>query len=116
MNLWCDSSNIWLPEDYIIKSSQTVDLNKFEGMNCYVGVDLAATSDLTAVAYLVIDNDKYYFKVHYYLPESALKEKSDKELYKYWKQQGLLTITDGNVTDYDYITNDMMKYADIVNI
>jgi phage terminase large subunit-like protein len=54
--------------------------------------------------------------VHYYLPESALREKVDKELYKYWKQQGLLTITPGNVTDYDYITTDILKYSEVVNI
>lgn len=116
LNLWCDSSDVWLPEDYIIKSSSKVDLEQFRDLPCYIGVDLAATSDLTAVAYLIVDNDKYYWKVHYYLPESALQEKADKELYKYWKQQGLLTITSGNVTDYDYITNDLMKYAEIVNI
>jgi phage terminase large subunit-like protein len=58
----------------------------------------------------------YYFKTLYYLPESALTDKADRELYKYWKQQGLITITGGNTTDYDYITNDMLKYADIVNI
>lgn len=116
LNVWCDSANVWLPEDYIIKSSQNVDLKQFKDMNCYIGVDLAATSDLTAVAYLIVDGDKYYWKVHYYLPESALVEKTDKELYKYWKQQGLLTITSGNVTDYDYITNDIMKYSNVVNI
>lgn len=116
LNVWCDSATVWLPEDYIIKSSQIVDLNKFRDKPCYIGVDLAATSDLTAVAYLIPEGDKYYWKVHYYLPESALQEKTDKELYKYWKQQGLLTITSGNVTDYDYITNDIMKYNDIVNI
>lgn len=116
LNLWCDSSITWLPEDYIIKCSKKVDLRQFEGLNCYIGVDLAATSDLTAVSYLVVDDDKYYFKTHYYLPESALIEKTDKELYKLWKQQGLLTVTSGNVTDYDYITNDILKAADIVNI
>lgn len=116
LNLWCDSSITWLPEDYIIKCSKKVDLSDFEGKNCYIGVDLAATSDLTAVSYLVVDDDKYYFKTHYYLPESALLEKTDKELYKLWKQQGLLTITSGNVTDYDYITNDILKASDIVSI
>lgn len=115
-NVWCDSSNVWLPEDYIIKCSQKVDLEQFRDMPCFIGVDLAATSDLTAVAYLVVSEDKYYWKIHYYLPESALAEKADKELYKYWKQLGLLTITSGNVTDYDYITNDLMKYSEVVNI
>lgn len=116
LNLWCDSSNVWLPEDYIVKASKPVDLDSFNGLDCYVGVDLAATSDLTAVSYLVVKDGTYYFKTHYYLPESALKDKTDKELYKYWKQQGYLTVTSGNVTDYDYITNDMLKYADVVNI
>lgn len=116
LNLWCDSSITWLPEDYIIKCSKKVDLRQFEGLNCYIGVDLAATSDLTAVSYLVVDDDKYYFKTHYYLPESALIEKTDKELYKLWKQQGLLTVTSGNVTDYDYITNDILKASDVVSI
>ena len=51
----------------------------------------------------------YYFKTDYYLPEQALKDKPDRELYKYWKQTGLLNITSGNVTDYDYITNDLVK-------
>ena len=116
LNLWCDSSNVWLPEEYIIKSSQQVELEKFSGMDCYIGVDLAATSDLTAVSYLIVSDGKYYWKTLYYLPESALIEKADKELYKYWKQIGILTVTSGNVTDYDYITNDIMKYAEIVNI
>lgn len=116
LNLWCDSSNVWLPEDYIVKCSQAVDLSGFKGKDCYVGVDLAATSDLTAVSYLVVADGIYYFKTHYYLPESALIEKTDKELYKYWKQQGLLTVTSGNVTDYDYITNDLLNYSNIVSI
>ena len=116
LNLWCDSSKVWLPETYIIKASKNVEWNTLKDQPCYVGVDLASTSDLTAVSYLVVKDGLYYFKTDYYLPESALKEKPDRELYKYWKQIGLLKITEGNVTDYDYITNDLMKYSDIVNI
>lgn len=116
LNLWCDSADVWLPDDYIVKCSQKVNLEDFKDQICYVGVDLGATSDLTAVSYLIVTEDKYYFKIHYYLPESALKDKVDKELYKCWKQQGLLTVTAGNVTDYDYITCDMLKYSEVVNI
>lgn len=116
LNLWCDTAQVWLPETYIIKASKNVDLQNLKDYPCYVGVDLASTSDLTAVSYLVVKDDKYYFRTDYYLPESALREKADRELYKYWKQMGLLKITDGNVTDYDYITNDLMTNSNIVNI
>lgn len=116
LNLWCDSSSVWLPESYIVKGSKTINLEDFRDYECYIGVDLAATSDLTAVTYLIVKDDTYYFKTDYYLPETALSQKADRELYKYWKQQGLLKITEGNVTDYDYITNDMFKASDIVSI
>lgn len=116
LNIWCDVSNVWIPDSYIVKASKNVDLGAFKDEVCYVGVDLAATSDLTAVAFLVVKDGQYYYKVHYYLPESALIEKADKELYRYWKQQGYLTVTSGNVTDYDYITNDILKYSQVVNI
>lgn len=116
LNIWCDSATVWIPEDYIVKCSDVVDLSSLNGLNCYVGVDLGATSDLTAVSFLIVDNDKYYFKTHYYLPESALEEKADKELYKLWKRSGELTVTPGNVTDYDYITSDLLKAGEVVNI
>jgi phage terminase large subunit-like protein len=116
LNLWCDSENVWLPDECILRNSKNIDLNDFKGEACYVGVDLGQTSDLTAVSYLVVVDNKYYFKTHYYLPEEALRTKSIKELYKDWKRNGQLTVTPGNVTDYDYITNDLMKYSQILNI
>lgn len=116
LNLWCDTAEVWLPESYLVKASTKINIEQLKELPCYVGVDLAATSDLTAVSYLVIAEDTYYFWTHYYLPEAALREKADRELYKYWKQLGLLTITEGNVTDYDYITNDIMKNGETVCI
>lgn len=116
LNVWCDAADVWIPEHYIIKSSKDIDFKDFEGCDCYIGVDLAATSDLTAVAYMIIKDGNIYFIVNYYLPESALVEKTDKELYKEWKRSGYLKTTAGNVTDYDYITNDIMKVNNILNI
>ena len=116
LNLWCDSENVWLPDEYILRNTENIDLNNFKDQACYVGVDLGATSDLTAVSYLLVVENKYYFKTHYYLPEDALKTKADKELYKDWRRKGQLTVTPGNVTDYDYITNDLMNYSKVVNI
>ncbi len=38
---------------------------------------------------------------------SSLQDNANAELYKEWKRNGYLTITDGNVTDYDYILKDI---------
>lgn len=116
LNLWCDVADVWLPESYIVKTSKDIHLEDFRDCECYIGVDLSATSDLTAVSYLIEKDNIYYFKTDYYLPESALVDKPDRETYKLWKQQGLITITTGNVTDYDYITNDIVAASNILNI
>lgn len=110
LNRWIDTADVWIPEHYIINATKKVDLAAFgTDALCFVGVDLASTSDLTAVAKMVVQNGLYYFKIDYYAPETALIEKPDKELYRYWKRTGQLHITPGNVTDYDYITNELMQ-------
>lgn len=116
LNQWLSTSEVWINNNVINKATRKIELNEFSGCTCFVGVDLAAVSDLTAVSYLVVNNERYYFKTDYYLPQSTLSENSNAELYKQWKRNGLITITQGNCTDYDAITNDLIKNNNIVNI
>ncbi|MCI1681437.1 MAG: terminase large subunit [Bacteroides sp.] len=109
LNVWCDSETVWIPDDYILSSTGKVSLKDYKEKETYVGIDLSSTSDLTAVAYLIPMEYKYYFKIKYYLPEAALKEKRFSQLYGEWRRRKLITITPGNVTDYDYILNDLME-------
>jgi phage terminase large subunit-like protein len=115
-NIWCDSETVWIPEHYILQASGNLDFEQFRNMDCYAGIDLSSTSDLTCASFMIPTENKYYFKTLYYLPEAALQEKRFKDLYGEWRRQGLITITPGNVTDYDYILNDLMKIRDIVYI
>ena len=116
LNQWLTTSDVWLSNNLINESTEKLDINNFNGCTCYVGVDLSAVSDLTAVSYLIDTNEKYYFFTKYYAPESVLMDNPNSELYKKWQRRGLLTITTGNVTDYDYITNDLTKINNILNI
>lgn len=113
-NIWCDAETIWIPEHYILSASQEFDLYDFNTYDCYAGIDLSSTSDLTSVAYMIPTEDKIYFKIKYYLPEAALREKRFKVLYSEWRRSGAITITPGNVTDYDYILNDLMDTDKII--
>lgn len=116
LNMWCDAEDVWIPDNYILDASEKLNMADFEGEDCWIGVDLAATSDLTAVAFMFIRDEIPYFFVHYYLPQAALREKRLALQYSEWKRAGALTITPGNVTDYDYITNDIMDVGKKTNI
>lgn len=119
-NQWVDSSTTWIPDVYIQQATAPVSLEDYRGYTATAGIDLSATSDLGALGVCIpIDADgvrKYVFYVKYYLPESALIERQNKELYKEWKRRGLLTITPGNVTDYDVILKDLMDICHTLNI
>lgn len=116
LNQWISSSDIWINNDQLLHSTQRLDLRNFSGLISYVGVDLAAVSDLTAVCALIPKDGLFYFKIWYYLPQSCLFNNSNAELYKKWERLGYLTITAGNVTDYDYLLADLLKLNDTVYI
>ena len=110
-NLWCDSSTVWIPREYLDTVIQDVSFDEFVNDTAFVGVDLAATGDLTCATFMRKNkDDKLVFKTLYYLPASCLIEKKDRELYKEWARNGYLIVTPGNVTNYDYILNDIRKY------
>lgn len=105
-NQWVDSQDTWITHDELLACSESFDLSMFDSDEtlCTLGVDLAAVSDLTAVSALVYHDDKYYFKTWYFIPETCLNpSNSNCELYRRWKREGYLIVTNGNVTDYDYI-------------
>lgn len=112
LNQWVNVKDVWLSNDLLLKYTSPVNYDDYKECQCYMGVDLSAVSDLTALGVVIPMSDKFYIKVHYYLPQSCLEDNSNAELYKKWKHQGLLTITDGNVTDYDYILKDIKKIGE----
>ena len=115
-NQWVSSSDIWLNNDLLLECSKDIKIEDFREHYCYVGVDLASVSDLTAVSYMIPKDGKFYFFTDYYLPSSCLQDNSNCELYKEWKRKGLLKITDGNVTDYDNVQADILRRNNIVYI
>ena len=109
LNLWCDSVDVWIPDDYILSCSSPIDFDTFsERDDCYAGIDLSATSDLACVSFM-FPKEKFYFKTFYYLPEEALLTKKNKEQYSEWVRNGYLKLTPGNVVDYDYILDDLLR-------
>lgn len=119
LNIWCSNEKgEWIPSKYIQDSMTTIDLQdpKFYGCTGYLGIDLSSTSDITAVSLLIPSDNTIYLKSWYYLPESALVESSNADKYKFWKERGLLTITEGNVVDYNKVIDDIQEISKIIPI
>ena len=111
-NVWTSTSNVWIPQSYTFKVMDKVKMDDFKDKLLYLSFDLASTSDLTCLSAMYEDNGTYYFKNWYYLPQEALKTSTNKDNYRKWQKQGFLTVTQGNVTDYDYVMNDIQKLQD----
>lgn len=116
LDVWCDAETVWLNDETIVKSMQIIDFEDFRGEYCYVGIDLASVSDLTAVSFMFVKGGKYYYKTYYYLPSEALKTKQNREKYAYWQRVGDLKVIDGNVTDYQAILDDLIIINEICPI
>ena len=114
MNQWVESKTIWISDDRIVAAMEPMDWERFRDMPCYIGLDLAAVSDITSVSYLWPVDGKYYFKVVNYLPSDALATKENSVRYREFDMRGELTIfPDSNVTDYDRILNDIKAVAEV---
>ena len=74
------------------------------GRVCYVGVDLSAVRDLTAISFLFPDYPKkgdIYVVPYFFLPAGTIRDKKDKINYsKYIEMDGLNVIA-GDTIDYD---------------
>ena len=116
LNIWCDAEKTWIKDDYILSASANVNLKEYNGLDCFIGVDLSSTSDLTSFSVMIPTTEKMVWKTFYFLPEAALTEKRFKELYGEWARQGALCITPGNVVDYDFILNKIIEIGQILNI
>ena len=117
LNQWVSSSCTWLSDDYIRGCMAKVPDSVYSGQCAWIGLDLAAVSDLAAWSALLEPDpnrkfhpDKYIFKSWCYLPSSELKGNVNWVKYRSWKEKGLLTVTDGNVTDFDKIHDDIFDF------
>lgn len=119
-NRWVSSQDVWIADEYIVRSMQPVDMNelaKKSGSYLYIGTDLASVSDLTAISALVrTDDGVYVFKSWALLPDEALDLSPNAPLYREWKRKGYLITTSGNVTDYDYVTQKILELDKIIPV
>ncbi len=86
------------------------------GRFCYSGLDLSSKIDLTAhVLIFPPAGDDACWRVlpRFWLPrETAVKRERESRIpYATWARQGFLTLTEGNVVDYDHVKASILQDA-----
>ena len=98
--------------------SGDVDLDALKEAPCYGGMDLASTTDLCAFR-LVWDVDGViYTRGWRWVPESAVAYRTERATVPYagWVEAGLMTQTEGDVTDYAVIEADILEVVAEFNV
>ncbi|RXI58979.1 terminase large subunit [Clostridium tetani] len=122
LNLWVTAETAWMN---MIKykeceeANEEYDIKELEGRSCYCGIDLSATTDITAVTLeFPLDNGYFAWLTHCFIPEENIveKERKDKVPYLAWEREGYLTLTPGSVIDYNWILSYVMEKAKNYNI
>lgn len=121
LNLWVRADERWLGVEQWKACRAGISLDQVKGKSCVLGLDLASTSDFTAIA-LVFPPDqtpdgKWWVFTRQYLPQESLDDDSKRKKYlldilRKWADAGHIYTTPGNVTDYSYIVSDIKKLAE----
>jgi len=87
------------------RNGSLVDETKLAGREAFGGLDLASTSDLCALAWVFPAESGFDAIWRQWTPEANLAslDKRTAGMASVWVREGFLTLTPGNVADYDFI-------------
>lgn len=111
VDLWVDAERTWILDDVWQKCIGTTAPADLKGCACWGGLDLSNVSDITAYVLLFHENDRFQLLPHFWIPEEKMLEKVRKENINYdkWVAEGYVTVTPGNVIDYDFVKADILR-------
>nr|DAE98290.1 MAG TPA: Large Terminase [Caudoviricetes sp.] len=114
LDVWCSAASGWMNMPAWNKCArEELRREDFEGEPCYIGLDLGSKSDMTAKVLMFPREDRdgrTYFVTFadFYLPSRAI-ETSPNSQYRGWVEQGLIRVTDGAMTDFNVVEEDIRE-------
>ncbi len=117
LNEWVGAKNAWLNMTKWMQAPKRKTLKELENRPCYIGLDLATKIDMVALVLLFVPTEEdpnYHVHGRYYLPDIRILEEldSNSERYRGFDNEGLLTLTMGEVVDFDVIKEDLNQFLD----
>ena len=119
--MWTNSTVAWIPEHVYNKGDAPINFESLQGRECYAGLDLSSTSDITAFVLVFPPRNElenYIILPYFWLPKDTLELRCrrDHVLYDVWERQGYLKTTEGNVVHYGFIERFIEELSKIYNI
>lgn len=119
LDQWVGSAVAWIPEHIYDRGNLPIDLESLRGRECYAGLDLSSTSDITAFVLVfppLTEGEKYIVVPHFWLPRETLdlRVRRDHVPYDVWERMGLFHITEGNVVDYNFVRKTINELHTII--
>lgn len=119
-NMWVDAPTVWIPDREWTAMQSVVPMAELAGCRCIAALDLASVNDYAALCLLFNERGRYQFMWRFYIPEEKYKDRyamqRENANIEAWVRQGHVTVTPGNVTDYDYILADIESLAESYDI
>ena len=115
LNQWTEQASRWI--DMTVwgeNAGHAIDEQAFGGRACWGGLDLASTSDLTALVWLFRcedDPEAYDVLCRFWVPEAQVERGRNAHLYRQWTRSGHLLTTPGAVTNYGHVREQILKDA-----
>jgi phage terminase large subunit-like protein len=102
LNIWVESATKWLPFDLWDAGCDPVPLEELAGLACHAALDLSSVKDLTSLSLAFPMGDHVRVWNHCWMPEETVARRSETDLvdYRGWIEDGWMTATPGNATDY----------------
>jgi phage terminase large subunit-like protein len=122
LNVWTQQLTRWIPIEKWNQNEKPANTDeearelcssietRLTGSVGYGGLDLSSKLDLTAFALVIPgSDDEVNIVMRFWLPEERAKdcEKEGKRHYMTWSRNGWLTLTPGNVIDYEFIRKEI---------
>ncbi len=110
LNMQTSQDVLWIDLDKWDACHDTeLTLDELEGERCFAGLDLASTRDLCALALWFPDAAAFF--IRYWLPHDTafLRQERARIPYVTWAQEGFISLTPGNVADYDFIREECLQ-------
>jgi phage terminase large subunit-like protein len=103
LNIWTDSPDTWISDEIYMKCDKGIYEPQPNDV-CYGGLDLASVRDFVALCFVFPKEGINHLVSYFFVNEEMVRlRKMDGFRYDIWQQKGLIEVTPGNATDYNYI-------------